>query len=478
VSGRSFVRARRAPRRAAPPVSRFLRRGQPLWVREARVRGRRVSWVLPLLIFLAIAVSDQVTPAEVRTTQWVVLGPAVAAALCGVWVTVGCAVLSWVLFWVLDRDWPHLALTGVPDFTFVATAGLLSVVACVVRLRREYDLLHVQDIAEAARRVVLRALPPGMGGLDHAAVYLTADTVARIGGDFYDIQPSPYGTRVLLGDVQGKGLGAVDVAGGVMGTFREAAYHEVRLRSVARRMEVRMRRQVALREIVGVPENIRFATAVLASFPADEAGVLEMCNFGHEPPLVVSSAGVRELACEHGLPLGLGELGAGPATAGLDDEDDEDDEGDEGGEGGAGAAGGGGDGADGGERFAPVGGDAARLPAGVEAGPKDRPWTQAYHGEPPPLVRVPLAPGETLLLVTDGVTEARDREGHFYDLCQDVACAVAADPDIAEPWRLVSFVRARTLRHTGGHLADDTTIFAVRPRYPSVRSGASLVVEE
>lgn len=76
--------------------------------------------------------------------------------------------------------------------------------------------------------------------------------------------------------------------------------------------------------------------------------------------------------------------------------------------------------------------------------------------------RVPLAPGETLLLTTDGVTEARDADGAFYPLADDVARAVAADPRTAEPRRLVAFVRDRTVRHCGGRLADDTTVFAVR----------------
>jgi hypothetical protein len=409
----------------------------------------------PLLIFLVIFVIDWVTPAEVSTSQWVVLGPAVAAALCGVRVTALYAVLAAALYWELDWDWPYQPLTGVPDFLFVVTGGLLAVLACVVRLRREHDMLHVRDVAETTRRAVLRMLPPGLGGLDHAAVYLAADSVARIGGDFYDIQPSPHGTRVLLGDVQGKGLGAVDAAAAVLGTFREAAHGEASLRKVAVRMDVRMKRQMALRKLVGQPGDIGFATAVLASFPADDAGILEVCNFGHQVPLVVSSSGVRELDHEHGMPLGLGgleaELEAGP------------DDGEDAGEAGA---------ADGG-RAAP-GGEGARLPAGVEARPEDRPWTRPLIGEAPPLIRVPLAPGETLLLVTDGVSEARDREGRFYNLRQEVARAVATDPRTVEPWRLVSFVRDRTLQHTGGQLQDDTTIFAVRPRYPNPGSGASL----
>jgi serine phosphatase RsbU (regulator of sigma subunit) len=86
----------------------------------------------------------------------------------------------------------------------------------------------------------------------------------------------------------------------------------------------------------------------------------------------------------------------------------------------------------------------------------------AHTDGPPPTLRVRLGPGETLLVVTDGVTEARNRDGLFYPLKSLVREGVLADAQLAEPGRLVAFVRDGTLRHGGGHLADDTTIFAVR----------------
>lgn len=70
--------------------------------------------------------------------------------------------------------------------------------------------------------------------------------------------------------------------------------------------------------------------------------------------------------------------------------------------------------------------------------------------------------------MTDGVTEARDGAGAFYPLADEVSRAVAADPAVAGPARLAAFVRDGTLRHGGGHLADDTTVFAVR-RSPAHR---------
>ncbi|GHF74335.1 integral membrane protein [Streptomyces griseosporeus] len=359
-----------------------------------RVRGRSVAWVPPLLLLAAIAVADINTPPSFRIVSWIVLVPGIAAAICGVWGTAVFAVLALVTYVGVDSGWGEGDHAGLSDFVLVAIGGALATLACVVRVREERRMLHMTHIAETTRRTVLRPLPPGWGGLDHAAVYLAADSDARVGGDFYDIQPGPHGTRVLLGDVQGKGLGAVEAAAALLGTFREAGYHEPDLATVAARLETRMVRHRGHLAALGREEDSdRFATAVLVGFPADEPGVVEIAGFGHEPPLVVGPRTVRPLPPGDGLPLGLGDLTGGT------------------------------------------------LPA---------------------VRRVPLAPDETLLLVTDGVTEARDGERVFYPLADEVARAVAADPRAADPRRLVALVRDGTLRHCGGRLGDDTTVFAVR----------------
>nr|WP_328891486.1 PP2C family protein-serine/threonine phosphatase [Streptomyces sp. NBC_00316] len=157
-------------------------------------------------------------------------------------------------------------------------------------------------------------------------------------------------------------------------------------------------------------DSERFATAVLVDFPPSTqdtdphkssglrygppafGGGIHVVNVGHDPPLVVSPSGVRELPPGDGLPLGMGNL------------------------------------------------------AGVR----------------PQLQHAPLALDETLLLFTDGVTEARDADGAFFPLREQIAAALADDPGVAEPVRLVQLIRDATLRHTGGQLADDTTVFAVR----------------
>jgi hypothetical protein len=360
-----------------------------------RVRGRSVAWVPPLVLLVGITVADFNTTGEFRIISWIVLVPAIAAAICGVWATAVFAVLALVTYVGADNAWPHEYQTGLPDFILVAVGGILACLACAVRVRGERRMLHMRDIAETTRRTVLRPLPSDWGGLEHAAVYLAADSEARVGGDFYDIQPGPYGTRVLIGDVQGKGLGAVEAAAALLGTFREAGYHEPLLGTVAERLEVRMVRHREHTDALGRRDGDRFATAALLGFRDDDPDTLDVVLFGHEPPLFVGSGGVRFLLPDGGLPLGLGDLAA-----------------------------------DG----------------------------------PPPVRRVPLLPGETLLLTTDGVTESRDGEGVFYPLADDVARAVAADPELAQPHRLVAFVRDGTVRHCGNRLVDDTTVFAVRRR--------------
>ncbi len=376
-----------------------------------RVGDRSVAWVPPLLMLIGILVVDWNTTRDFRIITWIVLVPGIAAAICGVWGTAAYAVLATVVYPVADRAWPNEYQAGPADFYLVAVGGVLAVLACAVRVRGERRMLHMRDVADTTRRTVLRPLPPDWGGLEHAAVYLPSDVEARVGGDFYDIQPGPHGTRVLVGDVQGKGLGAVEAAAALLCTFREAGYHEPDLETVADRLEVRMLRHCGHVAALGREDGDRFATAVLLDFAdreagavrsgdcADrEAGAVRSVVFAHEPPLLVGPDGVRALPSGDTLPLGLSTL-------------------------------------------APAQG-------------------------PPPVCRVTLAPGETLLLTTDGVTEARDPDGAFYPLATEIARAVAADPRTVEPRRLVAFVREGVLRHCGGRLADDTTVFAVRRLMP------------
>ncbi|MFB6751440.1 PP2C family protein-serine/threonine phosphatase [Streptomyces sp. NPDC056353] len=359
------------------------------------VRGRSVAWLFPLILLVGITAGD-ITTGAFEIISWTVLVPGVAAAICGVWGTAAFGVLAVVVYVMADTVWQHREETGLPGLVLVVLGSLIAVAAAALRVGGERRMLHMRDIADTTRRTVLRPLPVGFGGLDHAAVYLSADSEARVGGDFYDIQPGPHGTRVLVGDVQGKGLGAVETAAALLGTFREAAYHEPALATVAERLEIRMVRHREHTADLGRSDGDRFATAVLIGVSPGLPDAVEAVVFGHEPPFAVGPDGVRNLPVAGGLPLGMADLVPG------------------------------------------------------------RP------GAAPPVHRLRLAADETLLLVTDGVTEARDPAGVFYRPADDIARAVAVDPRNAEPARLVALVRDGTLRHCRGRVADDTTVFAVR----------------
>ncbi|MFD8483618.1 PP2C family protein-serine/threonine phosphatase [Kitasatospora sp. NPDC059673] len=74
-------------------------------------------------------------------------------------------------------------------------------------------------------------------------------------------------------------------------------------------------------------------------------------------------------------------------------------------------------------------------------------------------------PGDTLLLYTDGVAEARDRSDNFYPLAERAAQWTGTGPD-----ELLQHIRRDLLAHVGGRLADDAALIALH-RTPTVHRG-------
>ncbi|MGY0485621.1 PP2C family protein-serine/threonine phosphatase [Streptomyces sp. WG-D5] len=284
--------------------------------------GWRAVVLLVAVLALIIVTLDLATPSDFRARALLGLVPILVAVLASVGVT---AVVTGLLVCVYIGLQFFAPLPTVGDWAvlgplMIGTGGLLGV---LIARRREEQRSRVQaltDIAEATQRAVMRSLPEHVEDLWLADLYQPAARAARVGGDWYDFQPSPHGVRAVLGDVSGKGLPAVSASAWLLGAFREAAYHEERIEEVARRLEVAMRRYSAWNRITddeGLPDA--FSTGLLLHFPPASAEYVDVVNFGHEPPLVVTADGdVRTPDLPTGLPLGMAELsGAAPRVARL-----------------------------------------------------------------------------------------------------------------------------------------------------------------
>jgi serine phosphatase RsbU (regulator of sigma subunit) len=80
-------------------------------------------------------------------------------------------------------------------------------------------------------------------------------------------------------------------------------------------------------------------------------------------------------------------------------------------------------------------------------------------GPPRPGPPVPLRPGATVLFYTDGLTEARDEHGVFYDPLERLNGRVFHDPG-----DLLSFLSEDVALHSGGRADDDMALLAVLSR--------------
>jgi hypothetical protein len=78
-------------------------------------------------------------------------------------------------------------------------------------------------------------------------------------------------------------------------------------------------------------------------------------------------------------------------------------------------------------------------------------------GPPPNPETYPFAPGDRLLLYTDGVIEARDREDHFFALPE----AMQGIPASTNPPEFLEELHQGLIRHTEDHLADDVAMILV-----------------
>ncbi|MEU2824563.1 PP2C family protein-serine/threonine phosphatase [Streptomyces bacillaris] len=263
-----------------------------------------LSW-LPIVVMALVAAMDITAGPQAGFLPLVSLGPAFAG-LIGTWrrtVLIGCAALL-LCAGLAVYDGLFDTRRGYTAMASVAGVTLAGALAAGTRMRREAELASVRSIAEVAQRVLQRPVPRQVGPLEVAASYTSAVAESRIGGDLYEVVVSPYGVRVIVGDVQGKGLAAVETAALVLGVFREAAHDEPDLAAVAARLE---------RTVTREANGEKFVTAILAEIHTDEESIAFL-NCGHPAPMIIRPDRSVDfpLPPAYALPIGMGGLGGDP----------------------------------------------------------------------------------------------------------------------------------------------------------------------
>ncbi|MEV7520268.1 PP2C family protein-serine/threonine phosphatase [Streptomyces sp. NPDC091371] len=339
--------------------------------RTSRQRSRQVrhaELAVPFVLIALVTVIDVLAPPEVHLGPFLVAAPAVTASFRGPRMTAFVGLVA-----VLAQAVVAATRTTLTDlnhtFQIIALIMISVFVTLFAHLREvhEKELMQLRSVAETAQQVVLRPLRDRIGPLRMASVYLAAAAEAQIGGDLYAAARTATSTRLIIGDVRGKGLDAVGEAALVLGAFRAAAHQEADLRGLVNYLEGAVAPDLydvtGLDEdedaLAGPGEDEGFTTAAVLDIPDDEP-VLHLVSCGHPPPLLLLRDG-RATPLEvtqPAPPLGLAGLVDGAVTA------------------------------------------------------------QTFE----------FAAGDVLLLYTDGVLEARDRAGDFYPLTERVAAWTGLHP--------------------------------------------------
>lgn len=294
------LRRRSAARSASPPGAA---------PGEASAGASRIgNWALALwllLLTVAVVLLDSLTGNDLPLIPLLVVLPALASVFCTVRQTTAVAV--WVMLIVVgsrivstEAFWDVVFLLG-----FTALASALGVVACAARIRHATEVARLRTAAVALQRQILRPLPIVTRQICAHGLYAPIEEDRFVGGDIYEVVQSPHGTRVIIGDVQGKGLQAIGAGFAALGAFREAAVREHELTAVADAVEDAVVRHNAFSAETG--ETERFVTALVLGF--DDGDRVQVVNCGHLPPRMLHDGRATPVTLhETSVPLGIGGL--------------------------------------------------------------------------------------------------------------------------------------------------------------------------
>lgn len=252
--------------------------------------------LLPLAALLAATVFQLFRPDPLHAGIAMAIVPVLAAFVLGpVW-TAAIAGLALV---VVAAPLPFSRRFDGDDIVVVVIVFATAVGISWIRQRFVAGLVTMLSVSEAAQQAILPNLPPRVGDFACAGLYHSAQRGAWIGGDLFDVRPSPFGTRLILGDVQGHGLDAVGTASMLLSVFHEAILDEEELGGIAWRLERRILDDAAHGY---VPEL--FASVLLAEF-AEDSDEVRLLSCGHPPPLLLRGERVEEVDLKPAPVLGL-----------------------------------------------------------------------------------------------------------------------------------------------------------------------------
>lgn len=269
----------------------------------------RTRWIPVGLIVLAVVV-DLVTPHDVTSAPLLMAAPVAAAPLLGVRGIIVTGLVSMIVHAFLARvDGTFGWRAGIANQLTLAALTALAVLIHRTLRRQDDSARRARHVAAVAQRAVLPRPPSRLGDLHIEARYVPAESEALIGGDLYVVQSTPYGIRVMVGDVRGKGLGAVSAVSADLGAFRYAADESEDLPQLVNRLERALLREGGRRG--GQQQEEGFTTALIAEFSQDLETV-RLVNRGHPPPVLMDAQGRATLleASEEAPPLGMSDLGA------------------------------------------------------------------------------------------------------------------------------------------------------------------------
>ncbi|GIJ27720.1 membrane protein [Micromonospora qiuiae] len=245
--------------------------------------GSRAGLGAALVLLAIVAAMEWADGPSANYIALMVAAPFLAAALASWRIVLGVGAAASLLgaaFALAERPVSLSAAVAVAGI--VLGTGIAAAVAAI-RERQAEQIAELSKLAAVAQQAVLRPLGPQVGTLSVAARYISSTAKAEIGGDLYEVIDTPYGVRMIIGDVRGKGLEAVRLASIVLGSYRHVAYERADLRAVVTDLDRAVARSVGDED---------FVTAALVE---ERGGTLTIVNCGHPAPLLLRGGEVMPM---------------------------------------------------------------------------------------------------------------------------------------------------------------------------------------